>query len=182
MNSYRKTLVLAALFLTGLLVLWGLERAGVPTESQRRERAGRVLPQLLEVREADIGQVEIARGDQLLRFERRGPDAWQMTRPKNVAADAVMLETIVRNLKGLRPSPDAGKIGVPAREVGLDPPRVVVRLWTGLASPSWADASPLASLELGKILRLMITAAGRPSRVMTARSWWRSTRSTTSLR
>jgi hypothetical protein len=153
MKSNRTTLALAGLFLAGLLVLWLVDRAGVPTEAQRRERSGRVLPELIGASEAEIGQVEIVRGEEALRFERRGRDAWQMTRPLDVAADPTILETLVRNLKDLRPSPDAGTITRSGESYGLAPPRVLVRLWRSPTSPGNSDEPPLAALEVGNTIR-----------------------------
>jgi hypothetical protein len=153
MRSPRTTLVLAALLLLGLLGLWALERLGVPTEAQRRERSGRVLPDLIAVKEDEISRVEIAREGESLRFERRGRNAWQLTAPLDVAADPAILETLIRNLKGLRPSADAGTIRGPADGYGLGPPRAVVRLWRTPSSSRSAEDPPLAALELGRSLR-----------------------------
>ena len=52
-------------------------------------------------------------------FERRGTggERWQMVEPMNVAAEPSRLETLVRNLKELRRSLDAGSMTGPAGDV-----------------------------------------------------------------
>ena len=64
-------------------------------------------------------------------FERRGTGAggWQMVEPMNVAAEPSRLETLVRNLKELRRSLDAGSMTGPPATFGLDHPEATVRLW-----------------------------------------------------
>jgi hypothetical protein len=153
MKRNRTTIALAGLFLAGLFGLWLLERLGVPTEAERRQRSGRVLPDLLGTSDVEIGRVEIVRGDKTLRFERRGRDAWQMTRPLDVAADPTILEALVRNFKDLRPSPDAGTIRGVSESYGLAPPRVLVRLWRAPSSAGGDEAPPLAALEVGNSAR-----------------------------
>jgi hypothetical protein len=150
MKNYRPTLVLIGLFFGGLLVLWWLEYSGVPTEAERQLRMGRVLPSLIDTAEAAIHRVEVEREGKTLAFERRGKDRWQMVEPLDVSADATTLETLVRNLRDLRRSPDTGPITGPGESYGLAPPSSVVRLFSSAAAASASSSSPLAALEIGK--------------------------------
>lgn len=154
MKPYRSTLILVGLFFAGLIVLWRLESSGVLTEAQRLEHRQLILPGLIDVPESSITRVEIAREGRTLAFERRGKDRWQMVEPVDAAADSTSLETLVRNLKGLRRSPDTGTINAPGESYGLNPPAAVVRVW-GESGPapgsSSSSSAPLAVLEIGKI-------------------------------
>jgi hypothetical protein len=153
MKTPRTTFALIGLFFAGLIVLWWLDYAGVPTERERLARLSRILPDLIDTPEASIGRVEIARGPDRLVFERRGTNRWQMTRPIDVAADPAPLETLVRNLKDLRRSPDSGTITGPAGTFGLAPPEATIRVWSGEGSSGGTDHPPLAALEVGKTVR-----------------------------
>jgi hypothetical protein len=150
MKHPRTTYTLIGLFFAGLVTLWWLERAGVLTQEQRRERQSSVLPELLETPESEIARLEIARGGERLAFERRGPDRWQMVEPIDVAADPTILESLVRNLKGLRKSPDAGTIVAAGDEYGLVPPEASVRLFGRSSAGERSPSAPLAALEIGK--------------------------------
>jgi hypothetical protein len=153
MKTPRTTFALIGLFFAGLLVLWWLDYAGVPTERERLARQNRILPDLIDTPEASIARVEIARSEEKLLFERRGANRWQMTRPIDVAADPSALETLVRNLKDLRRSPDSGTITRPAETFGLVPPEATIRVWSGEGSSGGTDRLPLAALEVGKTVR-----------------------------
>jgi hypothetical protein len=153
MKTPRTTFALIGLFFAGLLVLWWLDYAGVPTERERLARQNRILPDLIDTPEASIARVEIARGEEKLVFERRGPNRWQMTRPTDVAADPSALESLVRNLKDLRRSPDSGTITGPAETFGLAPPESTIRVWSSEGSSVGTDRPPLAALEVGKTFR-----------------------------
>jgi hypothetical protein len=153
MKTYRPTFVLIGLFFTGLLALWWLDYAGVPTEAQRRQRGDRVLADLVGTPELGITALEIDARGQTVNFERRGRDRWQMTRPLDVAADAVAVESLIGNLRDLRKSADSGTITAAAEAYGLAPPEAVVRLWSGpRGSVSASEGTPLAALEIGKTL------------------------------
>ena len=75
MKTSRTTFTLIGLFFAGLLVMWWLDYADVPTEQQRRARLNRILPDLIDTPEAAVGRLEIARGQERLVFERRGKTA-----------------------------------------------------------------------------------------------------------
>jgi hypothetical protein len=152
MKSSRKTTIGMALFFGALLSLWGLERAGVRTSWDRERRSDRVLPDLIDTPADEIRRVVIERKGEHLIFERRAGASrkWQMVEPLGVAAEPTRLETLVRNLKELRKSPDAGTITGPAATYGLDPPAATVRLFGGEASS--AD-HPMASMEVGNVVR-----------------------------
>ena len=110
MNTYRKTYILIGIFFVSLLALLGLEYTGVPTDKERRLRESRILPDLVDTPEASIRKLAIERGKERLVFERRGQGIgrWQMIEPLDAAAEPTRLETLVRNLKELRQSPDSG--------------------------------------------------------------------------
>lgn len=156
MKTSRATYVLLGLFLTGLLLLWGLDRAGVLTEAERLRRIDRVLPDLIDASPDDVHKIEIDRegdgdgdGERLV-FERLGRRNWRMRAPLDAAADPGALQNVIANLKNLRKSPDAGTIQGSPEDFGLAPPAATVRLWGMETSPG---ASPLAALELGKTSR-----------------------------
>jgi len=155
MKAHHKTYALIGFFFLGLLVLWGLEYSGVPTERERRLRESLVLPDLLDTPEASIRTLAIERGSERLVFERRGSliGRWQMIEPLGVAAEASRLETLVRNLKELRQSPDSGGLTGPAATFGLDPPAATVRLWTNRNASPPKTNQPVATLAIGKTAR-----------------------------
>ena len=150
MKTSRTTYVLIGLFFGGLLLLWGLERAGVLTESQRIRRHDRILPALMDLKEADVRKVEIVRGGETIAFERRGRHGWQMSGAVNASADANDVESLIQNLRALQRSPDAGVIDGPVESFGLAPPEATVRLWTAGTRGGPPPSEPIASLEVGK--------------------------------
>jgi hypothetical protein len=154
MKSHRTTLVLMVLFFSSLLAIWWLEKAGVPTEREWRERLNRVLPSLLDTPAAAIERVEIVRHGERLVFDRRGRDQWQMTEPLGVAAEFSVLETLIQNLIDLRKSPDSGTITADPEAYGLAPPRATVRLFRRDGAAADSEAHPpihlAASLEVGR--------------------------------
>ena len=154
MKTFRATFVLIGLFFAGLLALWWLDYAGVPTEAQRRQRGDRVLADLVGTPELGITALEIVGRGQTIAFERRGRDRWQMTRPLDVAADATAVESLIGNLRDLRKSADSGTITAAPDAYGLAPPVAVIRLWSSpRASASASQGAPLAALEIGKTMR-----------------------------
>ncbi|WP_337175175.1 DUF4340 domain-containing protein [Paludisphaera sp.] len=144
MRRARSTYVLAAAFLAALLALWGLERAGVLTEAERLRRRDRVLPELIDLDPADVRKVELARGDERLTFERRGPRRWTIAEAGGVDASAEEVARLVGTIRGLRKSPEAGVLDGGPSSFGLAPPAAVARLWTD------PDAPPVATLEVGR--------------------------------
>jgi len=155
MKSYRKTIVLIGLFFTSLLVLLGLELGSVYTGNERRLRESRILPDLINTPEATIHRVSVERGQERLVFERRGhgPGHWQMVEPTDVAAEPTRLETLVRNLKELRRSPDSGTFTGQPESFGFSPPAATVRLWAGTSQARDNTSRPAATLEVGKSVR-----------------------------
>ena len=152
MKNNRSTLILAGLFFAMLVAFWGLERAGVLTDSERRLRETRILPALIEVPEASVQRLEIERGKDRLVFERRGQEIgrWNMVEPIEVAAEPTRLETLVRNLKEMRKSQDSGSVAGSPDSFGLAPPVATVKLWGRAAARSQSAAAPIAALDLGK--------------------------------
>ncbi|MFI5454701.1 MAG: DUF4340 domain-containing protein [Isosphaerales bacterium] len=155
MNTYRKTYVLIGIFFVGLLALLGLEYTGVRTDRERRLSESRILPELVDTPEASIRKLVIERGKERLVFERRGSSIgrWQMIEPVGAAAEPSRLETLVRNLKQLRQSPDSGRITGPAASFGLDPPAATVRLWDDRTGGPAQTDPPIATLAFGKVAR-----------------------------
>jgi hypothetical protein len=154
MKTYRQTLLLVAVFFGALLTYWGLQFGGVRTETEKRQREGRVLPELMTASESTIQRVEIERDGKRLVFERRGTGfgRWQMVEPLNVAAEPTRLETLVRNLKDLHRFPDASAM-TDQEAFGLDPPRAKVSLWGTAEGSEKTSIVPLATLEVGKTIR-----------------------------
>ena len=125
MKTHRTTYTLVVVFFASLLVLWGLEYYGVRTAKESMLRESLILPELLETPAAGIRKVSIERGNERLVFERQqhGQFRWQMIEPMNVAAEPSRLETLVRNLKELRRSLDAGSMTGPPATFRTGPSR-----------------------------------------------------------
>ncbi len=155
MKTHRTTYTLLTLFALSLLVLWGLEYAGVRTGNERRLRESLLLPELLETPEAGIRKLAVERGKDRVVFERKGTGLghWQMVEPVNAAAEPSRLETLVRNLKDLRHSVDAGSMTGPPATYGLEHPDAIVRLWSDDDRGSTKPGEPLATLAVGKTIR-----------------------------
>jgi hypothetical protein len=154
MKDHHSRFLLIVLFFGGLLALWGLDLSGVRRHSDEVRRADRVLPDLIDTPEASIRRVEIDRGDEHLAFERRGEGQgrWQMLEPRNVAAEPLKLDALVRNLKELRKDPDAGTVKGDPKEYGLEKPAAIVRLYASAAGSASAE-KPAAALEVGTSAR-----------------------------
>ncbi len=154
MKTHRTTYTLLAFFFASLLILWALEHFGVRTAKERLLRDSLVLPELLETPEIDVRKISVERGKERLVFERRGAGSlrWQMIEPVNAAAEAAWLETLVRNLKELRRSVDAGSLTGQPATFGLDEPQAVVRLWGRESEGATHREPPLATLDVGKVV------------------------------
>ncbi len=155
MKTHRTTYALLILFFAGLLVLWGLEYLGVPTDNERIRRGSVILPELLETPANGIHRLSVERGKERIVFERRntGAGRWQMVEPMNVAAEPSRLETLVRNLKELRRSQDAGSMTGPPATFGLEQPEATIRLWGGEKKSGSAADLPLATIDIGKTVK-----------------------------
>ncbi len=155
MKTNRTTYALVFLFFASLLVLWGLEYTGVRTDKERLLRESLIVPELQKTPPSGIQKVSIERGKEKLVFQRRstGAGGWQMVEPMNVAAEPARLETLVRNLKELRRSQDAGSMTGPAATFGLDQPEAIVRLWGSQNEGSAAGELLLATIEIGKTVK-----------------------------
>ena len=152
MKTHRTNYTLLALFFVSLMLLWGLEYSGVRTTKERKFRESLILPDLNETAAIDIRKISIERGKERVVFERRGTSTmhWQIVEPLSAAAEPSFLETLVRNLKELRRSLDAGSITGPQSTFGLDHPEATVRLW-GIQSESAGNSvEPLATIDIGK--------------------------------
>jgi len=141
----RGTYALLALFFAGLVGLWAADFAQVPTRNRRDRGKGRVLVDLIDAKPDDVRKIEIEGGAGPLVFERREGNRWQMTSPRDVAADPLKVENLAFNLKELARKPEADTLRGDAASFGLAPPSRTVRVW-GVAT----DA-PLATLEVGKL-------------------------------
>ncbi|HEV3166243.1 MAG TPA: DUF4340 domain-containing protein [Isosphaeraceae bacterium] len=148
--KHRSTVVLIIVFFTGLICLWWADYANIPTEAERKQRVGRVLPDLLKVKPAEVLRLEIT-GDasepKLIAFERRDGGRWQIVKPIDTMASQSRVENLVRQLLEMRPArgTENAAIKAPLWQYGLDHPAHVVRVYG-------TDASrPLAELEVGKV-------------------------------
>ena len=155
MKTHRTTYTLLILFFASLLVLWGLEYLGVRTRNENILRESLILPELLETGPSGIRKLSIERGKERIVFERRktGAGRWQMVEPLNVAAEPSRLETLVRNLKELRRSLDAGSMTGPPANFGLDQPEAIVRLWGSENEGRPVSEKPVATIEIGKTVK-----------------------------
>jgi hypothetical protein len=148
---HRTTFALLIVFFAGLGVLWWADLVDVPTREERALLLNRVLPELVDVPVTDIARIEVDRGSDegKIAVERRDEGRWQLLEPVNAAADPTLVDTLVRNLKDLRKSSDAGTIHEDPDKFGLKNPKATVRLFGSDTS----SKPPLAVLQLGKILR-----------------------------
>lgn len=140
----RGTYLLLVLFFCGLVGLWVADYNRVPTRKQIDRMSTRVLGALIDTKPDDLRKVEILGGEEPLVFERREGNRWQMTSPKNVAADPSKVETLAYNLKELTRRPGADTLEPDLSRYGLDHPERTIKLWG-----SQTDA-PLATLEVGR--------------------------------
>lgn len=146
---FRTTFVLLTLFAAALGALWWVEHARVPTREKRQAMVGRLLPELVDTPVSEVVRLEVSSREtgQRLAVERRPGGLWQVVEPLDAAADPAAIETLVRNLKDLRTSPDAGTIDGDPALYGLDRPRATVSIFD-------ADRHrPLAAIELGGTVR-----------------------------
>ena len=163
---HRSTVILFVLFLAGLGLLWWADSAGIKTRREQAELSNRLLPGLVDTDAKAIRRLEISRGSGAesnclaVVVERRADGAWQMVRPTDAAADGNLIETLVRNLKDLRKSPDSGAITGDPTPYGLDQPLATVAVF-GPSIPGSLDR-PLATLEVGRkdAKRLYVRPAG----------------------
>ena len=157
---YRSTIALFILFIAGLGVLWWADQAKVPTRSQRAVLLNRILPELIDTPLHEISRIEVDRGggkDRIV-VVRREASRWQLIEPIDVAADANVIETLIRNLKDLSKSPDAGAITDDPAPYGLDQTAGTLKIFS-------SSLKPLAYLKLGKTVadRLYIRAGEESS-------------------
>ena len=83
-----------------------------------------------------------------------------MIEPMNAAAEPARLETLVRNLKDLRRSLDAGSMTGPPATFGLEHPDAIVRVWGSENEGGHRQtAEPLATLAVGKTVNDCATCA-----------------------
>ncbi len=144
---HRTTVVLMILFLAGVCVLWWADYSAIPDRARHRELLNRILPELIDTPVAEINRIEIDRKGGPVKgrivAERRGEREWQLLEPIDAAADAELVETLARNLKDLRKSPDAGTIGGDPSPYGLAQPEGAVKVYVK------GKKTPEATLDLG---------------------------------
>ena len=136
-----------ALFATVLGVMGWLNYTHVPTIDPSS-----LLPSLIDVEPRAITRLEIDRGPDSKSDKARGRIVlsrqadwtWQMVEPIHTAADTNLVETLVKNLKDMRKSADAGTITDDPAKYGLDKPEAVVSLFEK------DSKTPVARLEVGK--------------------------------
>src|SRR5262245_55594657 len=118
MKKHHTTFVLVTLFFTGLIVLWWVDYAGIPTSQEPEANRNLVLPELRSTAAAGIRRIEIDQRSQSDKDETKGAkpsrivlerrdDGWQMIEPVNAAADPSRADTLAQNLKNLVKSLEA---------------------------------------------------------------------------
>src|SRR3954468_18895685 len=156
MKKHHATIVLAVIFLTGLIVLWWAPPTGVDPDA-----SGAILPALSTIPVADIRRLEVVRpspekgekegkGEKekgqgpatRIVVERRDQGTWQILEPFDAAADPTLVETMARNLKDMGKSPDAGTIHDDPATFGLARPSATIRVFGS------DSKTPLATLEV----------------------------------
>ena len=144
---HRTTSILLVLFFAGLSVLWYADYAHVLSRVERQNMSNRLLPELIDTPLTEIVRLEIDRikGETLV-VEREEGGRWQMRKPVVTAADSETVDTLVRTLKNLGRSVDAGTIEGDVSAYGLSPAETTVKLFIkGSEAP--------VILEVGKSLR-----------------------------
>jgi hypothetical protein len=123
-----RTLLVLLVLVLGLGAFIQFYERKLPSTEEREKTGSRVL----DVEKDDVQTVEIDRaGLAALRFERvKGttPPQWRMTSPRQARADASAVSSLVESLAGLARTRTLEKADPKA--VGLDPPRMTVRLTT----------------------------------------------------
>src|SRR3954453_3141008 len=103
MKKHHTAIVLAIVFLTGLIVLWWS-----PTTEVDPGASGALLPALTAIPVADVKRLEIDRPKKgKIVGGGGGGGGGQLGEPVDAAADPSLVETLARNLKDLRKSLDA---------------------------------------------------------------------------
>ena len=128
---HRTTSILLVLFFAGLGVLWYADYAHVPSRLERQNMSNRLLPELIDTPLAEIFRLEIdkgAKGESIV-VERGEGGRWQMRKPVDTAADSETVETLIRTLKDLGKSVDAGTIEGDVSAYGLAPAETTVKLF-----------------------------------------------------
>ena len=157
---HRTTLVLFVLFVTAVGVLWWADYAGVPTREQRQRMLNRVLPELIDTPAGEIERIEVERNLERVKgrvvVERRGERSWQIVEPVDTAADPELVEVLVKNLKDLSTSPDAGTIEGDPEKYGRANPEVTVKVF------GKDRKAPLASFDMGKAVKDRVYVRAKP--------------------
>ena len=160
MKKHHYTIVLAILFLTGLIILWwapdteidpNVSDAILPARARSRSptSAPGDRPVGGGAREGGgQGQGPGGREPDRIVVERREEGPWQMLEPIDAEADPSLVETLVRNLKDMRKSLDSGTIHDCARDVRVVQPSSIVKVYGDdpkVRSPRSRSASRSAS-------------------------------------
>ena len=144
---HRTSVVLFVLFVAGLGVLWWADYADVPTREKQQELLNRLLPELIDTPVKDVTRVEVdqdaERAKGRIVVKRLGDNEWQIVEPFDSAADPELLNTLVRNLKDLRKSAEAGTIHGDPTAYGLAKPEATVKVFGRDKKPR----SPPSTLE-----------------------------------
>ncbi len=156
----RGTPILLGLFFLGMVGYWYLDRGILPERERKRRAGGRVLSELLDTRPDDLRMVVIRDPkEKPVVFERRGPTAWQMLEPIDVAADPSQVETLAFTLKEMTRIPEAGAIEDTSKlaDYGLASPEKTIELWGQDLS------QPLVTLDFGarNVNRRFVKVRGR---------------------
>jgi hypothetical protein len=142
--NIRNTVILMVLFFAGLAAVWYADYRKIPTAAERRRMLGVVVPELARTNPAEIKRVEILGHPKgRITFERGDNNRWQMIEPVDALADSAAVETLLRNLRGLRPVPGAETIKAKSSAFGLDHPERTVRVFGSDAK------TPIATIDVG---------------------------------
>ncbi|WZO97848.1 DUF4340 domain-containing protein [Isosphaeraceae bacterium EP7] len=143
----RSTALLLVLFFGGLLGLWVAQYWRVPTSLDRAGLSGRVLPELVELRQGDLRRLEINGGETSIMARREPSGHWRLMNPVDTLADDALVENLAYNLKVLRVVPDAGTVDGSPESYGFGSRPKTIRLYGS------DSARPLATIELGDVVR-----------------------------
>ena len=111
----------AGLVFAGLLVAWAVWlRPG-----QTRQA---MAPTILSVKPEDVQAIAIEQGGKVAVEIRKGPDGWQIEKPRRVPTSSSAVESLLGALSPLQARRTIAEEGADPARFGLDPPRAVLAL------------------------------------------------------
>ena len=131
--------------------MWGLEHAGVRTENERRLRETRILPELIDVPEAERAQARDRTRDRSAWSSSAGAAAWGAGRwssPRTWRPSRPGWRRWFAISRSCGESLDSGSVTGPADTFGLAPPVATVSLWGETTGEASDKRQPIATLAL----------------------------------